>query len=445
MLLMEKSALFHFRLFGLSVILALLVLATPTPAAAQDPVSDLLGRINSLRASQGLHTYSLNGALNAAAQGHAQWMADSHTISHTGPSGSTPTMRAAAAGYPSSFVSENIYGGSNAGVDTAWTFWVNSSIHYRGLINAGYTEVGIGVGQSSWGRTYVLVFGSQSNPYAAAARAANAGGGGGNGGAEAAPPSFIVGVDGFGNIMHEVQPGQTLGDIALTYGYTWDDLPGMLNLNQLTEQDIRLIQVGQIFLVPPHAGTYTPTPLPPGVTLTASNTPDPTTPTPESPPDQGDPIDLPADVSAPPGEGEQPPDHQPTITPTYDLSILTQIALAKTDTALTPVSLPTDVVAPQIATAASIPINLPDYVVTPSPSPTSDPALIAAGIDVTAVQVAQVNISDPDAASAAGSVPQQVIIIRESSASPWLIAAVALQGLIIIAASVEFFRRLRRK
>lgn len=439
---MKTSDLFCLRLLGLSVFLTLLVLVAPAPAAAQDPVSDLLGRINSLRASQGLPAYSLNGALNAAAQGHAQWMADSQTISHTGPSGSTPTVRAAAAGYPSSFVSENIYGGTNAGVNDAWGFWINSPIHYRGLINAGYAEVGIGVGQSSWGRTYVLVFGSQSNPYAAAARAANSGGGdGGNGGAEAAPPSFIVGVDEFGNIMHEVQPGQTLGDIALTYGYTWDDLPGMLNLNALSEQDIRLIQVGQIFLVPPHAGTYTPTPLPPGVTLTASNTPDPTTPTPESP------IGLPGDGTVPLVEppGEQPSGEQPTITPTYDLSILTQIAIAKTDTALTPVSLPTQVVAPQIATAASIPINLPDYVVTPSPTPTTDPALIAAGLEGTAVQVAQVNVADPNAAGAAGTVPQQVIIVRESSTSPWLIAAVVLQGLIIIAASVEFFRRLRSK
>jgi hypothetical protein len=38
-----------------------------------------------------------------------------------------------------------------------------------------------------------------------------------------------------------------------------------------------------------------------------------------------------------------------------------------------------------------------------------------------------------------------VIIVRESSASPWLIVAVVLQGLIIVAASVEFLRRMRRK
>jgi uncharacterized protein YkwD len=426
MISMVKNTLAQSRLAALLVFFSLLAFgfAAPSPVAAQDAVSDLLGRVNSLRASQGLPGYSLNGALNAAAQGHAQWMADNAVISHTGPNGSTPTARAAATGYPSSFVSENIYGGTNAGANDAWVFWVNSPIHYRGLINSGYTEVGIGVGVSSWGRTYVMVFGSQNNPYAAAARAAGAGNSGGDGGgAEAAPPSFIVGVDEFGNIMHEVQPEQNLGDIALIYGYTWDDIPTMLTLNNLSENDIRLIQIGQIFLVPPHAGTYTPTPLPPGVTLTASNTPDPLTPTPEGQ------IGLP--------EGEQPP---PTITPTYDLSILTQIAVAKTQNALTPVSLPTQFVPPQIATAASIPIDLPEYVTTVTPSPTADPALLAAGIDATGVQVAQVNTSDNPA-----SAPQQVIIVRESSTSPWLIAAVVLQGLIIVAASVEFLRRLRKK
>jgi hypothetical protein len=434
MISMMRNTLALSRSFGLLVFLSLLAFgafgfASPSPAAAQDAVSDLLGRVNSLRASQGLPGYSLNGALNAAAQGHAQWMADSQVISHTGPSGSTPTARAGAAGYPSSFVSENIYGGTNAGANDAWVFWVNSPIHYRGLINSGYTEVGIGVGVSSWGTTYVMVFGSQSNPYAAAARAANGGNGGGDGGgAESAPPSFIVGVDEYGNIMHEMQPEQTLGDVALIYGYTWDDIPTMLALNALTENDIRLIQIGQIFLVPPHAGTYTPTPLPPGVTLTASNTPDPMTPTAEGE------LGLPGD--------EQPP---PTITPTYDLSILTQIAVAKTQNASTPLSLPTEFVPPQIATAASIPIDLPDYVTTVTPTP--DPALMAAGIEATGVQVAQVNnvsSAEGSASSTEGS-NQQVIIVRESSASPWLIAAVVLQGLIIVAASIEFFRRLRKK
>jgi hypothetical protein len=434
MLRMIKNTLARFWPLGLLLFSSVLVFGFTSlaPVAAQDAASDLIGRVNSLRASQGLPAYSVNGALNAAAAGHAQWMADNAIISHTGPGGSTPTARAAAAGYPSSFVSENIYGGTNAGANDAWVFWVNSPIHYRGLVNAGYSEVGIGIGTSSWGYTFVMLFGSQSNPYAAAAAAAGGGNNsrndGDGGGAAAAPPSFIVGVDSVGNIMHEVQPGQDLGEIALIYGYSWDDIPSMLSLNNLTENDVRLIQIGQIFLVPPHAGTYTPTPLPPGVTLTPSNTPEPLTPT------------IEGQIGLPGEGGEQPP---PTITPTYDLSILTQIAVAKTQNALTPVELPTQFVPPQIATAASIPIDLPDYATTVTPSPTVDPALIAAGIDPTGMQVAQVNTMNAD--GTVSTSPQQVIIVRESSASPWLIVAVALQGLIIVAASVEFLRRLRKK
>ena len=30
-----------------------------------------------------------------------------------------------------------------------------------------------------------------------------------------------IGADEYGNIKHEVQPGQTIGHILLIYGYTW--------------------------------------------------------------------------------------------------------------------------------------------------------------------------------------------------------------------------------
>ena len=142
------------------LVCCILVIAPGAAAQAQDAVGDLLGRINALRASVGVAPYSLNGALAAAAQSQAQWMADTGSVSHTRPDGSGPRTRALNAGYPSSDVSENIYGGSNAGVGDAWGFWVNSDIHYRGLVNNRYREIGIGIGRSSWGTTYVLVFGN---------------------------------------------------------------------------------------------------------------------------------------------------------------------------------------------------------------------------------------------------------------------------------------------
>ena len=253
------------RILTLAVMFAGLVVSTQ----AQDAVSDLLGRINGLRGSLGLPGYTLNGSLSAAALNQAQYMANTGQISHTQSDGSTPRSRASAAGYTGAWVSENIYAGTSAGVIDAWTFWLNSPIHYRGMTNPNYQEIGIASASSSWGRSFVLVFGSPGGaPYVAPANTS----GGGSGSASSAPPSFVVGLDNHGNIMHEVQPEQTIGDILLTYGYTWEDLPEFLLLNSKTDADIRRLQIGEIVLVPPYAGTYTPTPYPEGW---PTNTPEP--------------------------------------------------------------------------------------------------------------------------------------------------------------------------
>lgn len=227
------------------------MLLAAVPARAQNESGDLIGRINALRGSLGLPGYSYNGALAAAAQSQAQWMADTGQISHTRPDGSTPRVRALNAGYGTAEVSENIYGGSNANVDAAWNFWINSRIHYLGLTNLRYKEVGVGISRSAWGTAYVLVFGNPGGP-AYVPPVVNTSGGGGQ-------PSYVAGLDPHGNIMHEIQPADTIGDIALIYGYTWDDVPAMLALNAMTQADIRDLEIGSIFLVPPKDGTYTPT------------------------------------------------------------------------------------------------------------------------------------------------------------------------------------------
>jgi uncharacterized protein YkwD len=251
------------------IFLTLFLLLPAASLDAQDG-GDLLARVNNLRATLNLPPYTVNGALSAAAQSQAQWMADTDTISHTRPDGSGPRTRAVAAGYGTTDVSENIYGGTNATVDTAWTFWLNSAVHYAGMVNSRYQEVGIGIAQGKDYATFVMVFGNPGGP---APFVPQTGATAGNNGGPSAPPSYVVGVDEHGNIKHEVQPGDTLGDIALIYGYTWDDLPYMKQLNGLT--DNRALEVGSIFLVPPHDGTYTPEP----GSESATSTPDASQPT----------------------------------------------------------------------------------------------------------------------------------------------------------------------
>lgn len=294
------------------------------PAAAQDVPGDLLGRINGLRASLGLPGYTLNGALSAAAQSQARWMADTGVISHNRPDGSGPRTRAVNAGYGTTDVSENIYGGTNASVDTAWTFWVNSAIHYRGLTNPRYQEVGIGVAQGSELRTYVLVFGNPGGPPPFVPQAAAGGESSAAGDVSAAPPSYVIGINEQGFIMHEIQPGDTLGDIALLYGYSWGDLPYMREINNI-EDHFNLV-VGEVFLVPPHDGTYTPTP--------DNNTPEPTgTPAPTQPTATPTPSATPtrmivATSAVMPELLALPPEASPTAAPTAVAVVPTPVEIA---------------------------------------------------------------------------------------------------------------------
>lgn len=254
-----------------------LLLGMFSAAVAQDETGDIIGRVNSLRAGKGLPQYTVNGALTAAAQSQANWLvANGCAVAHTHPDGSNPRSRAREAGYGTDYVGENIYCGGRAGANDAWVFWVNSGIHYAGLVNTRYKEFGVAVGRGAAGTSYVIVFGNPGGPDFVPPAAV---GGGANASSGAAPglPPYVVGWDEHGNIKHEIQPGDTLGQIALIYGYTWNDIPGMLGLNGLTEADYRKLKEGAIFLVPPKAGTYTPTP-----GEAANTTPEASTPLPES-------------------------------------------------------------------------------------------------------------------------------------------------------------------
>lgn len=343
---------------------------------AQDTAGDLLGRINALRGSQGLPGYTISGALSGAAQSQAQWMIDNGcAIAHTRPDGSTPRTRASAYGYPSTDVSENIYCGTMASTDDAWIFWVNSAIHYRGLVNARYQEIGIASARGAAGASFVLVFGNPSGQAYVPPAAA------GSNGVPQAPPSYVLGLDEYGNIMHEIQPEETLGDIALIYGYTWADIANMLTLNGLTQDDIRLLQPGAVFLVPSKSGTYTPTP------------------------------------------GGQAP--TATYTPFIEPTLANTSTPVSSEAVLPPASQgPTHIIA---ATANSLPqaVALLLATATPSASPT-------------ALEVANASFGGVP-------VPKTNGTVTRSSTSPWLGVALVVQVGVLLAAGIEFVRRKHKR
>ena len=149
------------------VAFALLSALIPSAAAQTDPAAELLSRINTLRAQNSLLPLAVSSQLTASAQAHSNDMGATGNVDHTGSDGSTPDSRIKAAGYGhwSSFSidGENIYGGQIAKLDAAWTFWINSAVHLKNLLNTRYREIGIGVTTGSRGTYYTLDFGAQPN------------------------------------------------------------------------------------------------------------------------------------------------------------------------------------------------------------------------------------------------------------------------------------------
>ncbi|MCY4465744.1 MAG: CAP domain-containing protein [Chloroflexi bacterium] len=230
----------------IALLIACLVLWT-LPARAQT----LFSMVNDFRAARGLPTLTWDTRLAAAAQNQANWMAANNSCcDHNQAGASTALSRANAQGYSAPFITEIIYlGGSRS---DALNFWQRSPIHLRELTRPSGGQFGIAIASGSRNRSaFVIVFGWT-------------GGSGGSGGASGGPaqqPAYVVGLDEFGNIKHEVQPGDDLGTIAWRYyGYNWDIIPTIRALNNRTQDQDGLLAPGEILLIPPKAGTYTPVP-----------------------------------------------------------------------------------------------------------------------------------------------------------------------------------------
>jgi uncharacterized protein YkwD len=94
--------------------------------------------------------------LQAAAQAHANDMATRGYFSHTSLDGRSPAQRVRAAGYPSSYIGENIAWGYRDW-NAAITGWMNSAGHRANLLRREYQDIGLGLND----RRYVAVFGAQ--------------------------------------------------------------------------------------------------------------------------------------------------------------------------------------------------------------------------------------------------------------------------------------------
>lgn len=138
--------------------------SAPQPTSAE---GQLLTRLNEIRASgvscpgsglrpvadalvpSGLH------ALSALKQ--ASYMAQSGGVTHIGPGGTTPRLRAASTGIQSVSVTEIVYMGSGLNPEAAMQWWLHSPVHCFYMTDRRYTTAGASIVRGNRGTAYVMV------------------------------------------------------------------------------------------------------------------------------------------------------------------------------------------------------------------------------------------------------------------------------------------------
>lgn len=265
-----KERIYHAILFSIIAIYVWGIWPGPASAApvfvVSQSASEIIARINAYRAQNGLYSFTINQNLMQSAQVQSDYQASIQSVTHTGSGGTNPKDRAYAAGYGGGstiWVSEIIYGGTQATVDSAMSWWKGSSVHNNAMLSSQSLEIGAGVASSGGSTYFTVVMGLVSGSAS-----------GETGGEIPAIPNNPVlvaepGED--GSIIHTVQAGQTLWTIAAVYDVPLDQL---LELNEITKDT--LLQPGQeIIIQPPRESYQTATP-----TVESTLTPSATKPIP---------------------------------------------------------------------------------------------------------------------------------------------------------------------
>lgn len=227
----------------LTILITLTVLLYPrlgerTTSAQPGPALEVVNLVNQYRAARGLNTLATHPALMAAAQTHVDWMVETGSYGHTGPGGSTPGDRAAAAGYPTNgwYVYENWVGGGGMTPTAAIEWWDASPIHHQTLNLEGFEHIGVGYTPGGIGGVFVLLIAKPSPPPDPTPKPGQPAGPTPTPGPPTPTPFYVEPLvlatpDADGTIIHVIGVGQTAWDIAAVYGV---DLNEMLDLNRLT-------------------------------------------------------------------------------------------------------------------------------------------------------------------------------------------------------------------
>jgi uncharacterized protein YkwD len=222
------------------------VSARPASIPLMATAFDLIVAVNDLRASYGLPSYNVSPILMSTAQGQADFMAATGTVTHTGLGGISLTQRLLNAGYPleGGFRAENILStssDSSGHAIVASGYWADAA-HQNTMLSPNLTEIGAGVAVRGGTGYYVIDCGRSTS---SGVPQSSGGSTPVNGTSATQGPSQILAAVVLstpredGAVYHEVQYGQSLWSIAIAYSTKIDEIK---RLNNLTSNDIYLGQ-----------------------------------------------------------------------------------------------------------------------------------------------------------------------------------------------------------
>jgi len=133
-----------------------------TPELNRSFESEVIRLLNQERGKDGLPPLTEQSQLTQAARLHSQDMACNQFFSHVSPTAGDVIERVTAQGYSYTAIGENIAAGQ-ADPSSVVQAWMNSTGHRANIMNATYTQVGIGyasVGGSAAGVFWTLLAGA---------------------------------------------------------------------------------------------------------------------------------------------------------------------------------------------------------------------------------------------------------------------------------------------
>lgn len=120
--------------------------------------AEVLRLVNAERAKEGLKALTMSDKLVNLAEMKAQDMAQKNYFSHTSPTYGTPFEMLQKYGVSYRSAGENIAAGQ-ATAEAVMRDWLNSSGHRANIMNANYTEIGVGYYKGgSYGTEWVQLF-----------------------------------------------------------------------------------------------------------------------------------------------------------------------------------------------------------------------------------------------------------------------------------------------